>query len=183
MRTKYLLAVAVIAASLTAQAAQPVSRSSISSIENTFDARIQRFSVDEPLYLLGATRGVYLEGFGILFSADVDLMPSAAITPFHQSFTKEEKAKIRLKKLERVVKVKELARELLIDAAAKLETIPADEQIAVAITVLHKNWEDTTGLPAQIVIVAPRKALLEYKNSSSKTKAEILTAALKVREY
>ncbi len=68
MKTRVLLAVAVMAISFTSQAAQPVPRAAITDIENNFDARIQRFSVDEPLYLLGATRGIYLEGFGMLFS-------------------------------------------------------------------------------------------------------------------
>ncbi len=183
MKTRVLLAVAVMAISFTSQAAQPVPRAAITDIENNFDARIQRFSVDEPLYLLGATRGIYLEGFGMLFTADIDLLPTAAISPFHPTFTKEEKAKVRAKKLERVVKIKELAREMLIDAAAKLDKIGPDEQVAIAITLLHKNWEDTTGLPAQIITQAPRKALVEYKNSKSTTKLETLTVALKVREY
>ncbi len=37
--------------------------------------------------LLGTTRGVYLEGYGVVFSAELDLIVTPNLNPFHQSFT------------------------------------------------------------------------------------------------
>lgn len=135
------------------------------------------------MYVLGAARGVYLEGFGLLVSTEVDLMPGATLTPFRLSFTKEEKARIRARKLERLGKLRELMRTMLVDAAAMVDTVPENEQVAVAVTLFHKSWEDTTGLPGQIVMQAPRKALVAFKTSNSPTRQQELEAVLKVREY
>ncbi len=183
MKPRLVLSLFVLAACAAGQASPHVQRAVIAPVERSFDARISRFNIDDPIVVLGASRGVYLEGFGLLLGTEVDLLPGANITPFRPAFTKEEKIKIRAKKLERLAKMKELMRDMLVDAAGMLDTVPADEQIAVAVSFLNRSWEDTTGLPAQIVIQAPRKSLVEYKTSASKTRLESLNAILKVREY
>jgi len=42
-----------------------------------------------------------------------------------------------------------------------LTEIPADEQVAVGLSLFYWKWENRDGLPAQIVMHAPRKALLQ----------------------
>ncbi len=158
-------------------------RAAVLPVERSFDERIANYSLEEPMYVLGAARGVYLEGFGLLVSTEVDLMPGAALTPFRPAFSKEEKARIRARKLERLPRLRELMRSMLVDAAGMVDTVPENEQVAVAVTLFHKSWEDTTGLPGQIVMQAPRKALIAFKTSNSPSRVKELEAVLKVREY
>jgi len=183
MRVRVTILVLLLTAAVFGYAAARFQRAAVLPVETSFDNRIARFSVEDPMYVLGAARGVYLEGFGLVLSSEVDLLPGANVTPFRPSFTKEEKSKIRARKLERIAKLKDLMREMLVDAAAMTDSLPDGEQVAIAVTLFHKSWEDTTGLPSQIVMQAPRKALLEYKTSKDPSKAAALNAVLKVREY
>ena len=48
---------------------------------------------------IGPARGVYLEGYGVVFTAEVNLATGPVRTPFHPTITKEEIARHRDKKL------------------------------------------------------------------------------------
>ena len=183
MRRRILIAAAALAISAAGQATPRVTRTAVAPVERSFDERISRYSVDDPIYVLGASRGVYLEGFGLVLSTEVDLLPATNLTPFRPEYTKEEKARIRLKKLDRVGKLKELMGSMLVDAAAMLDTVPDNEQIAVSVTLLHKRWEDTAGLPGQIVMQGQRSSLVKYKSANGQTKLDTLAAIMKVQEY
>ena len=45
--------------------------------------------------------------------------------------------------------------------------VPADEQVAVGLTLFYWKWENHDGLPAQIVMHAARKALLQSADQAS----------------
>jgi len=133
-----------------------VSRDAMAAVEKAFDERIMKFSPDEPFDLLGTTRGVYLEGFGVVLTAEVNLVISPGISPFHPTYTKEEIAKVRQKKLQRVQALKEMMVAQLEKTAAALDKVPPNERIVLGVTLLYRPWEDTSGLPRQIVMQAPR---------------------------
>jgi hypothetical protein len=181
--TKISLILLALAAGASGQAAPSVSRATVIPVETSLDNRIGHFGVDDPVRILGGARGCYLQGFGVLVSTEVDLIPGASLTPFHPTFTKEEKTKLRAKKLEKIGRLRDVLLEALVDAAAMLDTVPADDQVAVAITIFKNSWEDAAGMPGQIVMQAPKKALVQYKTSTSKTRLETLQAVLKVQEY
>ena len=56
---------------------------------------------DDPYLLIGDTRGVYLEGYGAVFTTEVNLANGPSLSPFRPSITKDDIARIRAKKLER----------------------------------------------------------------------------------
>lgn len=153
-----------------------VSRDTMAVVEKAFDERIMKFSPDDPFDLLGTTRGVYLEGFGVVLTAEVNLVVSPGISPFHPTFTKEEIAKVRQKKLQRVQVLKQMMAEQLEKTASVLNMLPPNEQIVLGVTLLYRPWEDTTGLPRQIVMQAPRKVFY------STPRAQLL-GAMQVQEY
>ncbi|MEK7404904.1 MAG: hypothetical protein AAB225_07325 [Acidobacteriota bacterium] len=140
-----------------------VSRATLASVEKIFDSRIERLSIDDPFMLLGTTRGVYLEGYGAVLTAEANLVAGPAITPFHPALTKEQIAKVRLKKLHRLPVLKQTMRDMLVDAAASLDTVPAQEQVVLAVSLFYFSWEDRTGLPGQVMMQAPRQALVGIK--------------------
>jgi hypothetical protein len=62
-----------------------------------------------------------------------------------------------------------------------LNVVPEGEKVALAVTLFHYNWEDVTDLPAQLVVQAPRKALLGGV-AGSLSKAE-LKAQVQERQF
>src|SRR6185295_17549253 len=134
-----------------------------------------------PFQLLGVTRGIYLPGVGLVFSTEVNLMLTTNISPFQQTIPKEYVVRVHSGKLERLRALKQTMREMLVSSAASLETVPAGEQIVLGVTLFYYAWEDTTGLPAQIVMQAPRQKLLDMQQGRV-NKSE-LESAIKVQEF
>ena len=165
-----LLAAAVVAATVPSR----ITRASLRTFERSADGGFENLVKDDPLYILGATRAVYLEGYGVVFTTEVELAPSAAPNPFRPAFTKEDVARLKEKKRVRIAFVKESMRNMLIQFATGLETVPANENVALAVTIPYFRGEDTDKMPRQIVMVAPRKAL---------TAKQIAPGAVKVQEY
>jgi hypothetical protein len=172
------LATAAVAASPDAPR---VSRTALAAVEKNFDARIERAIIDNPLLLLGTTRGVYLPGYGAVFTAELNLITLPAFTPFRPQFTKEELAKIRTKKIERLPLLKQLMQETMVGAAASLDAVPPNEHIAVGVSLFyHRSWEDTTGLPSQVIMEASKQSLLDYQ--ARRITGAALQASLRVQE-
>ncbi len=137
-----------------------VPRAALASLEKGFDIHIERANVTDPFDLLGTTRGVYIEDFGVVFSAELNLIVSPNLSPFHQSFTKQEIARIHERKVARLPLLRQHMREMMITTAATLENLPPKEQIVLAVSLFHYSWEDSSGIPAQIVMQAQRQQLL-----------------------
>ena len=51
-----------------------VSRAMLVASEKSLDDRVSRLWDDNPFVLLGPTRGIYLEGYGAVFTAEVNLV-------------------------------------------------------------------------------------------------------------
>jgi hypothetical protein len=137
-----------------------VTRGALAALESNFDQRFEKFNIADPFDLLGTTRGVYLEGYGVVFSAELNLVVTANPSPFRPPFTKQDIARLHAHKLERLPLLKQTMREMLVSAAASLESLPPNEQIVLAVTLFHYSWEDSSGLPGQIVMQAQRQQLL-----------------------
>jgi hypothetical protein len=174
------LLLAVFAASYVpanaANATPRVTRPMLVAMEKSMDSRVTRLSQDNPFVLLGPTRGIYLDGYGAVFTAEVNLVSSpAAMLMFRPQMTKEEIEQHRQKKLSRLPQLKEALRQALIDSAASLDTVPGEEQIVVVAMLSKYPWEDTTGLPQQIMMQASKKILLDQRNNPAALDSVIRT--------
>ncbi len=145
-------------------------RASLVAVEKMIDRRIET-TFDEPYLLLGMTRGVYLEGTGAIFTAEMSLAMSPA-GPFAPRMDQAEMARLRKKRLERLPAVKTSMQEALVRSAQMLPKMPDQEKIVIGMTFFRKSAEDNTGIPHQIVMQALKKDLLE-KNQT----------AIQVREF
>jgi hypothetical protein len=155
------LAVLLLAACpVWAQSPRP-SRQEIAAMEKALDQRLARFGLERPIEVLGLTRGLYLDGFGVVFTAEVNLLPAPGISPFRPSLTKEEIAGLREQKLERLPKIRALMQDLLVSAAQSLDRLPQGEQVVLGLMLWSHPWEDTSGLPRLIQMQAQRGALLQ----------------------
>lgn len=139
-----------------------VSRAALAPMEKAFDRRLEGWNVDDPAMLLGNTRGVYLEGYGVVFTAEINLLLGATISPFQPTVRKEQVVRVHDKKVARLPQLREQMTEMLIASAQSLDTVPPGERIVVGVTLFHHRWEDVNGLPSQIVMQAQRKLLLDY---------------------
>src|SRR5262245_38870353 len=84
-----------------------VKRASMQAVEKLIDLRLGGVNTADPTDLLGNTRGVYLPGFGVVLTAEVALVRLPGPSPFHQTFTPEEKAKSRARKVQALPKLRE----------------------------------------------------------------------------
>jgi len=137
-----------------------VTRAALAGVEKNFDGRFATAYTPDAFDLLGATRGVYLEGYGAVFSTELNLIVSPNLSPFHQSFTKIEIARIHQRKVQRLPLLEQKMREMLVSSAVSLENLPPSEQVVLAVSLFHYSWEEYSGLPTQIVMQAERQKLL-----------------------
>jgi hypothetical protein len=160
MKRSLLLALLLATALGTAERPR-VTRVALEAMEKTFDQRVLRFDLNDPFDLLGSTRGVYLEGYGAVFTAEVNLVAGAVITPFRPAPDREQIERLRQKKQERVALLKKHMREMLLNLAASLEAVPPSEQIALGVSVFYFSWENREALPSQVLMRARRQTLLD----------------------
>ena len=138
-----------------------VTRETLAAMEKSLDARLTDMSLEPPFDPLGTARGVYVQGFGAVFTSELSLILTPALTPFRRSVSKADIARIRQRKLAQLPKLRQVMREFLVASAGSLDTVPATEQIVVAISIFHYRWEDTEGMPEQVVMQAERRILLD----------------------
>jgi hypothetical protein len=156
----------VVVLSLTAATAPRVSRPLLVSVEKSLDERIKTLWDDNPYLLLGTTRGVYLENYGAVFTAEIDLVLNP-VSLMNSNIKKEDIAKFHQKKLERVPILKKALRDALVACASSLDTVPPDETITIVAFLSRHSWEDVTGIPTQITVQAPHKKLVDAKNAGA----------------
>jgi len=175
--TSFLLLTAAVA--IGAADSPRVSRAALSSAEKSLDDRIKALWEDNPLALVGTTRGIYLEGYGAVFTVEVNPI-SAPLALFHgAAYTKEEKDRYHKKRMERVPQLEAVMKQFLVASAASLDPVPADEQIVLAVVLDHNLWEDVNGTPAQVMVQAPKRKLLEAQRAGSGASA-LLDQAIRV---
>jgi hypothetical protein len=135
------------------------SRQTFKVLEDGFNLKLAGFNPGEPVYMLGATRGVYLQGFGAVFSAELELVQSPTVNPFHQKILPEEVVATHARKVKQLPLLRQAMHDQLMACAKNLDAMPANEQIVMVVRLDYQTaWENTEGLPAQILLRADRKS-------------------------
>jgi hypothetical protein len=136
-----------------------VPRQTLSDLERRLDTKLANLGgANDPVDLLGAARGIYLDGYGVVFTVEASPIVTPNITPFHTVMTEPEKEKIRQRKLERLPMLRQAMRDAWRDSATALTSIPDNQQVVIAVRLLYLSWEDTRGLPGEIVMKGDRRA-------------------------
>jgi hypothetical protein len=144
-----------------------VSRAMLEQVETSLEGKWTAIFPQEPVEVVGLTQGAYINGYGVVFMSKVNLVQAPGITPFHQTIKPEDVKRTHDKKAQRMDQLKTAMRGMLMDAAATLDSVPADEQVALGVSLFYWNWEKRDGLPAQIVMHAPKKLLLQAKTGAA----------------
>jgi hypothetical protein len=148
-----------------------VNRSTLEAMEKSLDRKLSGVWAGDPLpgEVVGLTQGAYIQGYGAVFMSEVNVAVTGGLSPFHPAISPEDVKRVHEKKLARLIQMRTAMQDMLMDSAKSLDTVPADDQIALGISLFYWNWEDRTGLPAQIVMHAPRKLLLQGKAAPDKS--------------
>jgi hypothetical protein len=138
-----------------------VPRQTLTDVERHFDTKLASVGgANDPIDLLGAARGIYLDGYGVVLTAEASLIVTPGLNPFRPAMTEPEKEKIRQRKLDRLSTLKQVMRDVWRDSATTLTSIPDNQQVVVAVRLLYLPWEDTRGLPGEIVMKGDRRTAL-----------------------
>jgi hypothetical protein len=176
MRMRILLLTLLTATLLAAEPAitKPEVRGSLETAEQVLSNRLRTNEALSTMYVLWKPRGAYLEGYGAVFTIELNLAPMANVSPFQKAYNDEQKGQLNIRKRQRLEDLAEQTREMLVEVAGRLGVVPENEKIALAVTLFHYNWEDLTDLPSQLVVQAPRGALLAGA-AGKLSKAELRT--------
>jgi hypothetical protein len=175
---KKLLSILLAAAfAISAADAPRVPRTTLYSLEKNLDDRLQRMWSDHYAALVGNSRGVYLPGYGVVLTAEVNLAPSN-ISMMNPTITEAEKVALRKKKTERVGQLRKSLKEILAAYAVNLDMIPAGEKVSIALILPRYTWEDATVVPLQMVAEGTRQQL----QAAQKTGPAAIETAAKVSE-
>jgi hypothetical protein len=171
-------ALAMLAGGLPAATLQPsrVTRAKLASVEAAMNRELAAMYPDNPMLVLGKARGVYLDGYGAVFTAEIILLPGPTPSPFNPTISKAVVMRHHKEKLARIPVLKATMYKILCNAAESLG-IPDNEQVVVAVTLDRYSWEDPTGIPAQIVMQGERGRIL-----ADRTDRPALEAAVKLQE-
>jgi hypothetical protein len=140
---------------------KPIALGTFIGLERRFDGKFFEIgNADNPIDLLGNTRGVHVDGFGTVFTTELGLLLTPGLNPFMQTIPKERIVKVHQQKLDRLPALRKAMRELIQVAALTLVQLADSDQIVVAVRLDYSKWEDTSGLPGQIIMRADRKSAL-----------------------
>jgi len=185
----FLLLALAVAGSAPAVAAPPASaseaprvgRNAIAAAEKNLDNRFTRLWDDNPFVVLGPTRGVYLEGYGAVFTAEVNLVAGPIVGIMTPPRTMADIARHKQKKIERLPELKKALQQALADLSASPEmaAVPPDQQIVLVAFLSHYPWEDLSGLPAEIMMQGSKQKLTDALHAGGAS----LAAAIQAEQF
>lgn len=156
------------------------SREEMAAVERSMYDKMLKFNVESPADVLGLPRGIYLDGFGAVFTAEFSPLVTPGISPFRPVMTKEQIAQIRAAKEQRMPQVRAMMRQMLVDAASTLDRLGKNEQVVLGFVMFYTKWEDRGRMPRVITMQAEKGALLDV--ATNRAPLQTLEKTITVRE-
>jgi hypothetical protein len=182
MRRVYILAPLLIAFALCAGAVYGdgphLTKVMLSAFQKQFATSVLSATKDSAVTFIDPPRAYYLDDFGIVMTSEVSPVPGYGPTIFGP-LNKDQIQLHHRKVIERLPILREQMKLALFDGATRFQTLDSNDHLAVALTVYHFAWEDTTDVPSQIVIQGTKKALLEGR---TKTQEQGRDQAVQMKE-
>ena len=174
MKTPVAVAVAALAiAGLGFGASEAlVSAKTMAAVEDAMNDAF-RAPGAEPYVILGTARGTYLGGYGALMTVELQLVEVPQINPFRPSYSPQEIAVIRDRKLKKLPVLREAMRGLLASSAMTLDSLPLNEHVAIEARLWQYRWEDSKGIPQRIFMSAEKSKLLAARSNAAALAAVI----------
>lgn len=159
---KYFALFALAAAVCFAGNESRVTRATLMDVESRLND-VFRTVVTDPYDLLGTARGTYLEGYGALFTVELNLVYVTPMGPFRPPMTREEIERVHERKLKKLEVLKDQLRQQMLNVSTTLNSVPGGERITMEAFLWNYNWETTSGLPHRITLSAERQKLVDAK--------------------
>ena len=174
---RHLAAIALVAAAAFAGTVErpKVTRADVANMEKAVNDQITRMFPDEPWVLLGFARGFYINGVGVVFSADINLASAPALTPVTPNPRKEVLVAQHEKKQKRLPVLRETMYTIVRYLSTTATSLPEDEQVVLCVSLMRSPWEIGNDIPAQIVMHVQRGKLVAAKTP--------LDSVIKAEEY
>ena len=150
-------------ASLAFAASEPiVSLNSLRAVEASINDRV-RSNINDPYDLLGPARGTYLEGYGAVFTVEMNLVVSSPLTvsPFSSAPSEAAIKALHDRKSHKLEGLKESMRTLMLSASRQLTGLPGDAKIVLEAFLFNYRWENSRGLAKRIVLTGEKQKLLD----------------------
>ena len=148
---------ALAPSNLPAPKAARIPMDSIRGLERAFNDRLSGLAgTDQPTDLMGDTRGIQLEEYGVVFTTELSLVITPGLMPGRPKIPPEMAARVKVQRMERMPLLREAMKGMMRDMAAALTQLPAGQQIVLVVRLYYGAWEDTTGMPAQVIMRADR---------------------------
>ena len=151
-------------------------------LERAVNTSLQQMFENRPFAVLQEPKSAYLAGFGIVIHAEVNLYPMRFISPFARDPYSEKELKTeREQKRKRLQQLQSRLRKLLLAESAELTQLGPEENLAVVIHLF--NPRPYPEIPGQLVLQAPRKALLELQGQGGKPGPAELARVISLRQF
>jgi hypothetical protein len=137
--------------------AATVKRDQLKSLENGFASSLKASQMRVLVY----PSSVYIDGFGVVFTSDVNLSYSPMPDPFQQVIPPQAKARTQIMEQLQLPLLRNEMRQLLMRTSVTLDTLPVNEQIVVSVTISQQAWQDRNGMPQQIVMQGQKAKLMD----------------------
>jgi hypothetical protein len=144
-------------------------------MEKVVNDQIQRAFPDDPWVLLGFTRGFYVNGVGVVFSADINLASGPTVNPATPNPRKELLVAQHEKKQKRLPVLRETMYTIVRYLSTAATSLPEDEQVVFCVSLMRSPWEIGNDIPAQIVMHVQRGKMVAAKAP--------LDSVIKAEEY
>jgi hypothetical protein len=126
-------------------------------LERTFNYRISSLpDANEPMELMGDFRGVQLEDYGVLVTSEVSLVVTPGLMPGRPKMPPELVARVHKQRVDRLPLLKSAMKEMMRNMASAFSQVPASQQMVLVVRLWYAPWEDTGGMPAQVIMRADR---------------------------
>jgi hypothetical protein len=132
--------------------------SGLDALERDFDDKLAVTGLTDRIMVRGYTRGLRLDDYGAVFTAEVDLVATPTINMFQRVIKPEQVAEVHRRKLDNLAVLRKAMREMMTDSAGALTSLAPEGHIVVAVRLLYQSWEDHTGLPSEILMKASRQS-------------------------
>jgi len=134
------------------------------ALEKEMDGRLSATGspINDPCVVQGGgTRGLYIDGFGAIFTSDVELVNTPNFGIFATTISPEQRASVHKRKLAHVPMLQQTMRDMVLSLSAASTLKLADtDQIVVAVRLVYRPWEDLTGLPGQMIMRLDRRGAI-----------------------
>ena len=145
---------------LPAPTAPRIPLDTIRNLERAFNDRLSGMAgADQPTELMGDTRGVQLEDYGVVFTTEVSLVITPGLMPGRPKIPPEMAARVKVQRVARMPLLKAAMMTMMSSMAAAFTQVPPSQQLVLVVRLYYGAWEDTTGMPAQVIMRATREAV------------------------